>query len=107
MLQADTPHFEDLLPDAVQTSRDFAPLLEYIRPQQLLGENLDYINENETTVQPATVQAHVEDTYTPGDRLAKKRSRRVAHRRQAPCVNGFPCDHGGCDRVFDRACELK
>ena len=96
-----------------QTAADLAPILAYVTDapsQTLIDENMDYINANETTVRTTTVQAHIEDTYTPGDRLQHARpsgSRRPAHRRQAPRLGGYSCSAEGCDRIFDRACELK
>ncbi|KAF1948253.1 hypothetical protein CC80DRAFT_328033 [Byssothecium circinans] len=74
----------------------------------LYNTNVQYLNENATTVQPSTVQYFVEDTYTPGDRLqAVSRSRRPSHRRQAPRPGGFPCPFEGCGKTFDRACDVK
>jgi hypothetical protein len=74
-----------------------------------MNNNVLYINANETTIQPATVQAHIEDIYTPGDRLddARLSSRKAPHRRQAPRARGYPCILDGCGKTFDRACELK
>ncbi|KAH7382392.1 hypothetical protein DE146DRAFT_226199 [Phaeosphaeria sp. MPI-PUGE-AT-0046c] len=97
------------LPDVHQTADDLAPVLAYVteaRRQLLMNENLRYVNANETTIQPATVQAHIEDTYTPGDRLGKSSTRKAPHRRQAPRFHGYPCRFEGCERTFDRACEL-
>lgn len=68
-----------------------------------MNDNVYCLNTNETTVQPATVQAHVEDIYTPGDRL----ERRSPHKRQTPRAAGYPCMHNGCGKTFNRACELK
>jgi hypothetical protein len=98
------------LPDVYQAATDFTALFEYVaetRTQFLMNENVQCINANETTIQPATVQAHIEDIYTPGDRLGKTCSRKAPHRRQAPRSGGFPCNHEGCEKTFDRACELK
>lgn len=91
------------MPDV--TAADLAPIYAYVtesRRQPLDKEHVWCINANETTIQPSTVQAHIEDTYTPGDR-----SRRAPHRRQAPRVGGFPCKVDGCGKAFNRACELK
>lgn len=96
--------------DVHQAVEDLGPVLAYLteaRRQPLMNENLRYVNANETTIQRATVQAHVEDTYTPGDRLGKSSLRKAPHRRQAPRVHGYPCRFQGCERTFDRACELK
>ncbi|KAF1940453.1 hypothetical protein EJ02DRAFT_406615 [Clathrospora elynae] len=94
-----------------QTQDDLAPIYEYVKEAErrpLNNEHLRCMDADETTVQPTTVQAHIEDTYTPGDRLETRRpgSRKAAHRRQAPRAGGFPCDVEGCDRAFDRQCEL-
>lgn len=88
------------------TAADLAPIFAYVEAdrQPLMNSHVHSLNANETTVQPATVQAHVEDIYTPGDRTG---SRRAPHRRQAPCAAGYPCKHDGCGKAFDRACELK
>jgi hypothetical protein len=72
-----------------------------------MDENLRCVNTYETTIQPSTVQAHIEDIYTPGDRLVKISSRKASHRRQAPRHRGYPCGFEGCEKTFDRACELK
>ncbi|KAH4958747.1 hypothetical protein HBI78_174470 [Parastagonospora nodorum] len=97
------------LPDVHQIDTDYTALIDYVarvRTQSLMNENVQYINANETTIQPATVQAHIEDIYTPGDRLDKTSSRKAPHRRQAPRPGGYSCRHEGCMKTFDRACEL-
>jgi hypothetical protein len=97
--------------DHHQTQADFAPLLDWVTDarQPLMNEHLRNIDANETTVQPTTIQAHIEEIYTPGDRLPSRRpgSRKAAHRRQAPRPGGFLCTVEGCDKAFDRQCELK
>lgn len=95
-----------------QTEADYEPLLAYVNHAQrqlLINDNVRCINGNETSVQPATVLEHVKDTYTPGDRLQKRRlaSRKPAAKRQAPRWRGFPCFALDCEKTFDRACELK
>jgi hypothetical protein len=110
MLYNESRAFCAPLPDVHQAAEDLAPVLAYnieARRQPLMNENVQYVNANETTIQPATVQAHIEDTYTPGDRLSKSSPRKAPHRRQAPRVHGYPCLFEGCERTFDRACELK
>lgn len=118
MLQYEPQHFHALLPDPNHMAVDLRPIFDYVtantyeQPLQrpLMNDNVHYFDANETTVQPATVQAHIEDTYTPGDRLDEHRaaaSPRSPHRRQAPRRRGYPCDYEACDRTFDRACELK
>lgn len=39
--------------------------------QLLMDDVVQCMNTNETTVHPATVQAHIEDIYTPGDRACE------------------------------------
>ncbi|KAL6711757.1 hypothetical protein ACN47E_002800 [Coniothyrium glycines] len=99
--------------EQIEVETDLGPVIQYLagnqqQPQQqppLVVRNVRAINENGTTVQHATVQAHVEDTYTPGDRTV--RPRRSPQRRQAPRPNGgFVCDADGCGKSFIRACEL-
>jgi hypothetical protein len=61
-------------------------------------------------IRPVSIQAHLEDTYLPGDRLRQvqdSRSRKRVTRRQAPRPGGFPCDHDGCTKSFDRQCDVK
>jgi hypothetical protein len=68
----------------------------------------DYLRQ-QTIVQPATVQAHVESIYTPGDRITvcETRTKLTSHRRQPPRLDGYPCTVEGCAKTFSRACELK
>jgi hypothetical protein len=82
--------------------------------QPLADDVVRRLGDNGTTVQPSTVQIHVESTYNPGDRLqpfsrapSPAGSRRPPHRRQAPRKDGFPCPVDGCGETFDRSCELK
>lgn len=78
--------------------------------QLLVGHNVQRMDDDETTVQPATVRAHVKDTYLPGDRQipsSPEESQHVPHRRQAPRRNGFACAVEGCNKAYDRNCELK
>lgn len=96
------------LPDFNHTDADLAPIYAYVTEndaQPLINEHVWHFNADETTVQPATVQAHIEDTYTVGDRT-RPSSRKAPHRRQAPRLGGYPCNVEGCERTFDRACEL-
>ena len=87
-----------------RTQPDLAPIYDYVNGgQPLLREHVQVMDANETMVQPATVQAHVEDTYNPGDRLATPGSRK----RQAPRPGGFHCDKDGCSKTFNRQCDLK
>jgi hypothetical protein len=99
------------LPDHHQTPADIAHLVDWLTDtrQPLLPEHLRNIDANGTSVQPTTIQAHIEETYNAGDRLPTRRpgSRRAALRRQAPRPGGFSCNVEGCDKAFDRQCELK
>ncbi|KAF1976142.1 hypothetical protein BU23DRAFT_565845 [Bimuria novae-zelandiae CBS 107.79] len=99
----DTLAVHDPAPEPVQIP--FYPFDEHAR-RLLLDANVRQLEDNATTVQPSTVQMHVEDTYTPGDRLAST-PRRPGHKRQAPRPRGFPCAFEGCGKTFDRSCDLK
>lgn len=84
------------------------PLFAEPDRQPLVNEIVRQLNDNATTVQPTTVQMHVEDTYTPGDRLQAARARRrPSHRRQPLIEGGFPCTYQGCGKTFNRSCDLK
>jgi hypothetical protein len=110
MLWNEPQAFHPPLPDVHQTATHLAPIFDFVneaRRQPLMDENVQCVNANETTIQSTTVQAHIEDTYTPGDRLVKISSRKASHRRQAPRHRGYPCRSEGCEKTFDRACELK
>jgi hypothetical protein len=109
MLWNEPQAFHPPLPDAHQTAAHLAPIYAYVTGRQpLLNENIRYVNANETTIQPTTMQTHVEETYTPGDRLASRNSSRKASRsRQTPRPRGYPCAFEGCEKAFDRNCELK
>jgi hypothetical protein len=96
--------------DFGQTQLDLLPIREYVDAgyrQPLIDEHVQIMDVNETTVQQSTVQAHVEDTYTPGDRLSARRNRKSTHKRQAPRPGGFHCNKDGCSKTFDRQCDLK
>jgi hypothetical protein len=75
--------------------------------QLLTSNRIRSMDVNERIIQPATVQAHVEDIYTPGDRSSGQRNRKAVSKRQAPRENGYPCDKDGCGKTFDRQCDLK
>lgn len=100
------------LPEPFEFDVDMEPVLNYVtgdpRPA-LNNQYIQYMDANETTVQRVTVQAHIEDTYTPGDRSSSypPRSRKRAHKRQAPRERGFVCNEPGCSDVFNRQCDLK
>ncbi|KAF1361292.1 hypothetical protein EJ07DRAFT_112493, partial [Lizonia empirigonia] len=75
----------------------------------LVDNAVQLMNENGTAVQSVTVQAHVDDTYLPGYRQAPAspaESQCSPHRRQAKRKNGFACTIEGCNKTFDRNCEL-
>lgn len=111
MLYEETLPFNPPAPDVNATAAELAPVLAWVTEdyrQPATNENIQYMNMNETLVRPETVQAHIDDIYTPGDRLEKNAgSKRAPHRRQAPRPRGYPCNYHGCDKIFDRACELK
>ncbi|KAF2621393.1 hypothetical protein BU25DRAFT_354496 [Macroventuria anomochaeta] len=90
---------------------DLIEVLHYVNDssQLLIDDTVQLMNENGTTVQLDTVQAHVDDTYLPGYRqpsTSPAESQCVPHRRQAPRKNGFICTVEGCNKTFDRNCEL-
>ncbi|EUC42950.1 hypothetical protein COCMIDRAFT_39063 [Bipolaris oryzae ATCC 44560] len=97
-------------PDTHETEVNLTPVCDYVTggPRPVSNEYIQRINANETTVQPGTVQAHVDDTYTPGDRLLSRqaRSRRRSGRRQPPREGGFVCNEPECTQVFNRQCDL-
>ncbi|KAF2271460.1 uncharacterized protein EI97DRAFT_408137 [Westerdykella ornata] len=60
-----------------------------------------------TSVSRHTIEIHVHHTYLPGDRIAQQGERRPhSQRRHPPRTGGFPCSFEGCDKAFDRRCEL-
>jgi hypothetical protein len=101
--------------DPHQTHEGLGLVVEYNRQNQrqpqLDTEHIVHLNENGTTVNSKTVLEHVIDTYTPGDRLkpCRPRSRgEAAHKREAPRPGGgFNCIAVGCNKAFDRKCDLK
>ncbi|KAF3042567.1 hypothetical protein E8E11_008098 [Didymella keratinophila] len=89
---------------------DLTEVMNFVNdsPQFPVDDSFNYINANATTVQPVTVQAHVDDTYLPGCRrpASPAESQCGPQRRQAPRKNGFACSVEGCNKAFDRNCEL-
>ncbi|KAJ4349138.1 hypothetical protein N0V95_004833 [Ascochyta clinopodiicola] len=75
----------------------------------LVDNAVQRFNENGTTVQPVTIEAHVDDTYVPGYRQLSTSpgSQSIQHKRQPPRKNGFVCTVESCHKAFDRNCELK
>lgn len=66
------------------------------------------LNEEATTVQTNTVIAHVKDTYLPGYRgQISPPTQPHSTRRHAPRKDGFACPVEGCNKAYDRNCELK
>ena len=90
---------------------DLTEVLNFVNESgELLVDNaFQHINENATTVRPGTVQAHVDDIYLPGCRQPTSPAEPQCgpQRRQAPRKNGFACAVEGCNKAFDRNCELK
>jgi hypothetical protein len=73
-----------------------------------LSEAIWMLNVEQTAVQRGTVQAHLEDIYTPGYPVTQREPLRTrSPRRQAPQPGGFGCTVEGCTKRFDRACDLK
>ncbi|KAF2729332.1 hypothetical protein EJ04DRAFT_502516, partial [Polyplosphaeria fusca] len=83
----DWPQEDDLaLPDANHSD------LQY-----LTQENEHMLNCSAEIIEADTVQAHVQDTYLPGDYIARRHQLKE-HR--------FPCPYEKCDKVFRRKVEL-
>ena len=78
-----------------QTASEPSIVQEHVEDTYTLGDRL--------------LQAHIEGTYTPGDRAPATESRRTpkTRRRQAPRLGGFPCTIEGCEKAFNRSCDLK
>ncbi|KAF2113325.1 hypothetical protein BDV96DRAFT_121466 [Lophiotrema nucula] len=76
--------------------------------QPLIDQTLQQLEDTATKVRADTVQSHVLDTYTPGDRIIAQAaaSRRLAQRRLPPSIGGFLCEHSRCGKRFNRACDL-
>lgn len=89
---------------------DLSGVLEYVNglSQPLMGDAVQSINVNATTVQPGTIGAYVDETYVPGFRqLPMSPTPSSCSRRHAPRKDGFACTVDGCNKTFDRYCELK
>ncbi|PSN68773.1 hypothetical protein BS50DRAFT_632646 [Corynespora cassiicola Philippines] len=82
-------------PPAVNPA-DLQKFVPHLPPEQLSDTRLKKLNEEATVVGTGTVQAHLEDTYTPGDNF---------RRRMQARENGFACSVGGCGQRFNRACD--
>ncbi|KAJ4983870.1 fungal specific transcription factor [Stagonosporopsis vannaccii] len=87
---------------------DLSGVLEYVNgfDQPLMDDTVHSINTNATIVQPITVEAHVDDTYVPGFRQPISLTPSHCSRRHAPRKDGFACTVEGCNKTFDRNCEL-
>ncbi|KAF1843279.1 uncharacterized protein K460DRAFT_142421 [Cucurbitaria berberidis CBS 394.84] len=111
MLDNEPEPFHAPLPNFDPTEVDLALLREYVTGENrhpLISEYIYDMDANGTTVQPTTIIEHIKDIYTPGDRLQSPRSgsRKASHKRQAPRLGGYPCTFEGCEKIFDRNCEL-
>ncbi|KAF2999812.1 hypothetical protein E8E13_006587 [Curvularia kusanoi] len=72
----------------------------------LVDENTHTMNVDVTTIQTNAIRAHVDDTYLPGYRQQASPSQPHCARRHAPRKGGFACTVEGCNKAFDRNCEL-
>lgn len=101
----------DVSPDAPVEQQQPAPGEAYYNRQSLQDHHLLQFNQNATIVMPSTVQAHVYDTYTVGDRLESRSSTGPRHqqpRRQPPRPGGgFPCEVEDCGKAYNRHCDLR
>ncbi|KAF2636743.1 hypothetical protein P280DRAFT_139877 [Massarina eburnea CBS 473.64] len=106
------PEWPQASPFAVtdDSESEFQPPIQYFAhdadTQSLNDWNIEQLNdqldENATTVQPRTIQHHIDGTYTPGDRLQPP-----ARSRQASRPGGFGCSFRGCAKRYNRACDVK
>lgn len=103
----DEPYAEPQLPALLPPP----PFFEPVGSPPLVDANVRRLDDNGTTIQPSTIQVHVEGTYNPGDRLqaaSLSPSRRSPNRRQQPKPGGFKCPVEGCgSKPFNRSCDLK
>ncbi|KAF5845515.1 hypothetical protein GGP41_003057 [Bipolaris sorokiniana] len=97
-------------PDTHETEVNLTPVWDYVTGDRrpVLNEYIQRIDANETTVQPITVQAYIDDIYTPGDRSSPRQTKsgKRSSRRQPPREGGFVCNEPGCTEVFNRQCDL-
>lgn len=75
-------------------------------PSQPLAVSLQQLEEDATKIQDSTISVWNEGTYHVGDRTSPGNETEEP-RRQAARKNGFPCLSPGCEKVFDRKCDLK
>ncbi|KAH6611885.1 hypothetical protein C7974DRAFT_86369 [Boeremia exigua] len=105
-----------LYPDNDSTM-DLSGVLDYVNGSAplLIDDAVESINMNATMVQSDTVGAHVDDTYVPGYRQTTSSptlspgvspGTSPGHRRYAPRKDGFACAVEGCNKMFNRNCEL-
>lgn len=88
---------------------DLSEVLDYVNnsSQPLVDDAVQSMNVDATSVQTDTIRAYVKDTYLPGDRQQSSPTQPHSTRRHAPRKDGFVCTVEGCNKTFDRNCELK
>jgi hypothetical protein len=97
----DPPLFAD---DSV--SIDLSDVIDFNNSSPyIVNDTFQSINVDATTLQTSTIQAYVDGTYLPGYRQQASPARPHGT-RHVPCKGGFVCTVEGCNKAFDRKCEL-
>ena len=89
---------------------DLSEVLDYVNDsgQPPIDDPVQDMNADATTMQPNTIEAWGRDTYLPGDRQQRiPPTKPKSPGRHAPRKDGFACTVEGCNKTFDRRCELK
>jgi hypothetical protein len=95
-----------LFPDD-SASIDLSDVIDYVNnssPHLVVDDTVQSLNADATTLQTNTIQAYVDGTYLPGYRQPASPARSTRH---MPRKGGFVCSMEGCNKAFDRNCELK
>jgi hypothetical protein len=95
-----------LFPDD-SASIDLSDVIDYVNnssPHLVVDDTVQSLNADATTLQTNTIQAYVDGTYLPGYRQPASPARSTRH---VPRKGGFVCSMEGCNKAFDRNCELK
>lgn len=96
-----------LFPDD-SASIDLSDVIDYVNNSSphSVDETVQSLNADATTLQTNTIQAYVDGTYLPGYRQQASPARSHGT-RHVPRKGGFVCSMEGCNKAFDRNCELK
>ena len=96
-----------LFPDD-SASIDLSDVVDYLNNSNphLVDDTVQGINADATMLQTSTIQAYVDGTYLPGCRQQASPARPHGT-RHVPRRGGFTCTVEGCNKAFDRNCELK